>query len=61
MANEAPKGPQMTERLWSDEVGLAEAGLPPVQNVAYRFSNGRTFAELKYSAPGPDAPPEWFA
>lgn len=40
--------PRFSERLWSEEVGLAEANEPPVKDIAYRFSNGRTFAALEY-------------
>lgn len=48
-----------SERLWSEEVGIADAHTPYTPNIAYRFSSGRTFAELQYTPPGPDAPPEW--
>lgn len=36
-----------TERLWSDEVGLARAGEPPLptKDVAYEWSNGRTMLD----------------
>lgn len=37
-----------SERLWSEEVALAEAGdLVPAYPVAYRMSNGRVFVEKK--------------
>lgn len=35
-----------TERLWSEEVGIAEADDPkPARDTAYVFSNGRKFVE----------------
>lgn len=48
-----------SERLWSEEVGIADAHTAPVADIAYRFSSGRTFAALQYAPPGPDAPPAW--
>lgn len=41
-----PNEPVVTtsERLWSEEVALAEADDPaPVREVAYRMNNGRVF------------------
>lgn len=53
--NEAPMPPgvSMSERLWSDEVGIANADSPlgaldPTKEPGYEFSNGRTFS----SGPG---------
>lgn len=50
MANEAPLPPgiSVTERLWSDEVGIANAnsdlgGQDPTKEPGYEFSNGRKF------------------
>ena len=37
-----------SERLWSEEVGAAEANeVIPLYPVAYRMSNGRQFIEKK--------------
>jgi len=37
-----------TERLWSEEVGLAQSGEPlQPKDVAYEFSNGRRFFDSK--------------
>jgi hypothetical protein len=47
-----------SERLWSDEVGMAEAaeGLPP-RPVAYRFNNGRVFYDKPDWTPDPGPQP----
>lgn len=37
--------PRSSERLWSEEVGLANADNPPKKDVAYEWSNGRTFED----------------
>lgn len=50
-----PTIPSFSTRLFSDEVGIADATLPAQTNIAYRFSSGRTFAELKYDPPVPPA------
>lgn len=34
-----------TERLWSDEVGIARAGELPKPEAVYEWSNGRTFVD----------------
>lgn len=36
-----------SERLWSDEVGIARAGEPPqpAKDIAYEWSNGRTMLD----------------
>lgn len=37
---------QHSERLWSDEVGIARAGeVLPARDVAYEWSNGRKFED----------------
>lgn len=51
--------PSFSTRLWSEEVGIADADTPQTPNVAYRFSSGRAFSELKYEPPGPPPPAEW--
>lgn len=50
MANEAPLPPgvSVTERLWSEECAIADAGSPmgsldPSKEPGYEFSNGRDF------------------
>lgn len=40
--------PSFTTRLWSEEVGMAEAIEPLGADVGYRFSNGRVFAHAAY-------------
>jgi hypothetical protein len=45
--------PSFTTRLWSEEVGRAEANEAQVPQIAYRFSNGRTFAAIPYDPPVP--------
>lgn len=40
--------PTFSERLWSEDVGIADATEPATRDVAYRFSNGRTFTALEY-------------
>lgn len=38
--------PSMSERLWSEEVGMADAVDPlPLKEDAYVWSNGRTFKD----------------
>lgn len=32
-----------SERLWSEECGIAEADAPLQKDVAYQWGNGRTF------------------
>lgn len=34
-----------SERLWSEEVGMAEADALPRKEIAYEWSNGRTFED----------------
>jgi hypothetical protein len=37
---------RVSTRLFSDEVGLVEAGeLKPARDIAYQFNNGRKFEE----------------
>lgn len=36
-----------SERLWSEEVGQAEADALPRREIAYEWSNGRTFEDGK--------------
>ncbi|MGZ8317487.1 MAG: hypothetical protein ACXWVD_00150 [Telluria sp.] len=40
--------PTFSERLWSEDVGIADATEAASADVAYRFSNGRTFTALEY-------------
>lgn len=40
--------PTFSERLWSEDVGIADASEPATKDMAYRFSNGRTFTALEY-------------
>lgn len=47
--------PKYSDRLWSEEVGIVEADMPPLPPIGYRFSNGRTFAPYKYDPPVPVA------
>jgi hypothetical protein len=49
--------PKFSTRLWSEEVGLAEAGELAHQDIGYRFSSGRTFAASKYDPPVPPEQP----
>lgn len=38
--------PRSSERLWSEEVGMAEADNPlPQKETAYEWSNGRKFKD----------------
>lgn len=38
--------PRSSDRLWSEEVGLANADAPPPRkDPAYQWSNGRVFEE----------------
>lgn len=51
-----PTIPSFSERLWSEEVGRAEANETAVPQIGYRFSNGRTFAAIQYDPPVPPDP-----
>lgn len=42
--------PSFSQRLWSEEVGLANADQLPPTEVAYCFSNGREFRAIDKSA-----------
>jgi hypothetical protein len=53
-----PRPPRTSERLWSEEVRLAEAAEEPkpVRDTAYQFSNGRKFVEASNPYTEPDVP-----
>ena len=58
--NEAPLPPgiSVSDRLWSDEVGIANADSPlgtldPTKEPGYEFSNGRTFNSGRGVYPDP--------
>lgn len=60
-----PSGPTFSERLWSSEVAIADAGtILPERDVAYRMTNGREFERRRPTydftpddPPGPPDPP----
>jgi len=53
-----PPAPRTSDRLWSEEVRLAEAAEapPPLRDTAYQFTNGRRFVEAPNPYTEPDVP-----